>query len=142
MPPYFDVYVLARQRSGAVANHFLDTFVQHREQSAGDYGLPQYETEPAIVLESAAEAIHYCDSHPNEAQSIYFRNLGAGPAHAMLFFTQDGGLILGLSVERCEDEWFVRLKEFAGSEIGYISFESPPPATAAEFRQMATGATD
>ncbi|QJW95000.1 hypothetical protein [Frigoriglobus tundricola] len=32
---------------------------------------------------------------------------------------------------------FAQLKEHAGSNIGYITFESPPPATAAAFRQAA-----
>ena len=55
----------------------------------------------------------------------------------MLFFTSDGALILGLSVVEREDEWFSRLKEFAGSEVGCITFETAPPATAGEFRQLA-----
>jgi len=142
MPPYFDLYVLARERSAAVANHFLDAFVPDRDQSAADYGFPKYASQLEVVLKSAAEAIQYCESHPVETQSIYFRNLGTDPAHAMLFFTSDGGLILGLSVLGRQDEWFGRLKEYARSEVGYITFESPPAATVAEFRQLAARAYD
>jgi hypothetical protein len=120
-----------------VAERFLDTFAPQREQSAEDYVFPQYAQQPLVILKSAREAIHYCEAHSAEAQSIYFRNLGAGPAHAMVFFTSDGGLILGLSVVEREDEWFDRLKEYAGSDLGYIAFETPPPATTAEFRQLA-----
>jgi hypothetical protein len=57
----------------------------------------------------------------------------------MLFFTGDGRLILGLSVVDEEDEWFARLKKSAASEIGYITFESPPTTTVADFTQLAAG---
>jgi hypothetical protein len=137
MPPYSDVYVLAQERSVTAAERFLDAFAPDREQSAEDYVFPQYGEQPLVVVKSAAEAIRYCEAHPAEAQSLNFRNLGAGPAHAMLFFTRDGGLILGLSVVEREDNWFTRLKQHVGSEVGYITFESPPAATVAEFRELA-----
>jgi len=119
------------------AERFLDAFVPQREQSAEDYAFPQYSEQPILVVKSVQEAVQYCEAHSAEALSLYFRNLGAGPAHAMLFFTSDGGLILGLSVVEREDEWFARLKEYAGSEFGYIAFESPPAPTATEFKELA-----
>lgn len=136
MPPYYDVYVLARERSASAAEHFLNTFVPDRVQSAVDYVFPQ-SGEPSLAIGSAEAAIQYCEAHPLEAQSFYFRNVGIEPDHAMLFFTPDGGLILGLSVVGHEDEWFARLKEHAGSKVGYITFESPPAITATEFKQAA-----
>jgi hypothetical protein len=136
MPGYYDVYVMARERAAGVAVRFLDTFLPEREQSAEDYEFPQYSEQPTTVIEAASEAIQYCEAHPNEAQSFYFRNLGEGPTQGMLFFTADQGLILGLSVEDQEDDWLFRLKEHAGSEIGYFTFETPPAATAAEFREI------
>ena len=137
MPPYSDVYVLSRERSAAAADQFLNMFAPDREHSAEDYVFPQYADQPVAVVKSAMEAIRYCEEHPAEEQGMYFRNLGAGPAHAMLFFTSDGGLIFGLSVVEREDEWFTRLKEYAGSEVGYITFEVPPPGTSTEFKEQA-----
>jgi hypothetical protein len=137
VPPYCDVYVLSPERSATAAERFLDTFAPKREQSAEEYVFPQFAEQPLRALKSAREAIQYCEIHSGEAQSLYFRNLGAGPAHAMLFFTSDGGLILGVSVVDQENEWITRLKEYVGTEFGYIAFESPPAATAAEFRELA-----
>ena len=137
MPPYFDVYVLSPDRSAKDAERFLDAFVPQREPSTSEYEFPQYAEQPQLVIRSAREAIHHCEAYPDKAHSLYFRNLGAGPAHAMLFFTSDGALIFGLSVVERADEWFARLKELTGSKIGYVTFEEPPVATASEFRALA-----
>jgi hypothetical protein len=112
-------------------------FAPQREQTAVEYEFPEYAEKPLVIKRSAHEAIQYCEDHPSEAHRLYFRNLGSGPSHAMLFFTSDGALILGLSVSEHEEEWFARLKEFAASEIGYITFESAPAATAGAFRELA-----
>jgi hypothetical protein len=141
MPGYYDVYVISRERTAEVALRFLDTFVPEREQSAVDYEFPQYSEQPNTVFQSASEAIHHCEAHPDAAQSFYFRNRGEGPAHAMLFFTPDHGLILGLAVDEQEDDWLLRLKAHAGSSLGYISFEQPPAETVAEFEQIAAASS-
>jgi len=131
------VYVLSPERSATAAERFLDTFAPQREQSAEDYVFAQFTGQPLLIVKLAREAIQYCESHSAETQSLYFRNLGAGPEHAMLFFTSDGGLVFGLSVVERPDEWFARLKDYVGSDCGYIAFESPPPVTVAEFRALA-----
>ncbi|CAN5337248.1 hypothetical protein BH11PLA2_BH11PLA2_42110 [soil metagenome] len=102
-----------------------------------EYEFPEYSDSPLVIVKSATEAIQYCEDHSSEAHRFYFRNLGTGPAHAMLFFTSDCGLILGLSVVEHEDEWYDRLVKFADTRIGYITFESPPAETASEFRELA-----
>jgi hypothetical protein len=57
MPGYHDVYVLAKDRTAAVASRFLECFVPNREQSADNYLFPQYSDQPVVVIESASEAI-------------------------------------------------------------------------------------
>ena len=136
VPGFHDVYVLARDRTAATAQRFLSAFAPHREQSAVDYCFPQYSERPSTILTSADDAIRRCESHPFESQSLYFRNLGSGAKHAMLFFTADGGLVLGLSVEVEPDEMFLKLREHARSETGYIDFEAPAPNTVVEFREI------
>ena len=50
----------------------------------------------------------------------------------------DGGLILGLSVyEGEEQEYFEKLREHAGTQVGYIDHEAPPVDTVSEFWQVA-----
>jgi hypothetical protein len=138
MPDYYDVYVLAPERSASIALQFLDEFAPHRVETAVDYQFPQHSDQPEVVLTTAHDAITYCAHHPRESQSLYFRNLSGGHAHAMLFFTEDGGLILGLSVEQADPaDTLLRLREHAHSPIGYLTFEEPPPVTASEFRRLA-----
>ncbi len=138
MPGYHDVHVLAPERSAAVANRFLAAFAPNREETTAEYAFPRYSAEPSIVFETAAEAIRYCIERPEEAQSLYFSNRNGKPAWVMLFFTTDAALILGVSVESSEEDVaLAELQCHAGSEIGYITFESPPADTAAEFRRIA-----
>jgi hypothetical protein len=133
MPPFADIYVLAESRTEAAVSAFLTHFAPEREQSADEYLIPQR------TLHTASEVIAYCCSHPSEAQSIYWRRIGDGdPAHVMAFFTSDARLIFGLSVsEDAAERFFAELRRHAHSDIGYITFESPPPETAAEFCQIA-----
>ena len=142
MSGYYDVYVLAPHRSADTVARFLDAFAPRREQSAAEYCFPQYSDRPQIILTDAQGAIGYYLDHPSEAQSMYFRNAGDGAAHVMLFFTEDRELILGLSVGEAEaDDALRRLGEHAGSQVGYVTFEEPPPATACEFRRLARDRT-
>jgi hypothetical protein len=137
VPPYHDIYVLARERSAAEAEQFLEAFAPNRVQSAAEYTFPERAGKPGPVFTAALEAIRYAALCPGAEQRFYFRNLDEGPDHIMLFFTSDGGLILGLSVAWNEERAFAQLKRHAGSEIGYITFECPPKDTAAEFIRRA-----
>lgn len=134
---YYDVYVLARERSAAVASRFLAAFAPQGTASASEYEFPEYSKRPDVVFSTAMEAIRYCAAHSDAGQRFYFNNPSGDPAHAMLFFTNDGGLILGVSVADEEEQALARLKAHAGVDIGYITFESPPCETAAEFRECA-----
>ena len=141
MPPYADadIYVLAKSRTEAAVVEFLDYFAPEREQSAVDYWIPQYEDPPQQIFQAASEVVNYCCRHSTEMQSIYWRRVGDGePEHVMVFFTSDAQLIFGLSVnENVADQFFAELQRHARSDIGYITFESPPPETAAEFCLLA-----
>ena len=134
---YHDVYVLARERSAAEAARFLTAFAPNGIESASEYEFPEYSKRPTVVLTNSADAIRYCETHPTAANRFYFRNPKGIPAHAMLFFTSDGGLILGLSVVKGERKALKELMAHAGSDVGFITFESPPPETIVEFRQAA-----
>ena len=131
--------VLVGDRSPGLVTRFLDHFLPRREQSAAEYELPRFSDAPQTVFRHPAELMRYCAGHPHESHAIYWRNTEAtNPAQGMVFFTSDGELILGLSSAPALAEQFLAdLKAFAGSVTGYIAFESPPPGTAAEFRDSA-----
>jgi len=55
---------------------------------------------------------------------------------AMVFFTQDAEMILGLAVsERCAEHYLAQLKADFGAEHSLVLYEQPPPDTAREFRE-------
>ena len=71
--------------------------------------------------------------------AVYWRNIGPGnPRAAMVFFTTDEHLILGLSGvnESVASRHLKRLKSFADSECGYKVIEEPPALDAVEFRAV------
>ncbi len=138
MPPYADIYVLTQSRTEATISAFLDCFAPVREETADDYCIPQHADSPHTIFRTAPEVVAYCCCHASETQSIYWRRVGDGdPAYAMVFFTSDGFLILGLSTdESTADRYFAELRTHAGSDTGYVTVESPPPETAAEFRRF------
>jgi hypothetical protein len=139
MPPYADIYMLTKTRNEDSVSAFLERFAPLREETAVDYGIPQHVDSPHTTFLTAVEVVAYCCEHTSEPYSVYWRRLGDGdPAYAMVFFTSDGFLILGLSTEegtakRC----FAELLEHNGSDIGYVTIETPPPETATEFRRFA-----
>jgi hypothetical protein len=141
MSGYYDVYALATARTTDEVQRFLAHFAPEREESADDYTIPRFSDSPLYVFDRANEVIEYCVSHLTEPQSIYWRCLReSGPAHAMVFFTTDGALLLGLSVITDEDQWLKDLKAFAGSNVGCVLFEEAPPDSAEEFRRIISGA--
>ncbi len=141
MPGYYDVYALATTRTTDVAERFLAHFAPEREESADDYTIPQFGDSPSHVFDRANEVIAYCVSHVTEPQSIYWRCLrDSDPAHAMVFFTTDGALLLGLAVVTDEDQWLKDLQAFAGSNVGCVLFEEAPPDSAEEFRRLVSRA--
>jgi hypothetical protein len=140
-----DIYVLSPERSFQAARKFLDTLMPQREQSADEYLFPEYSENPIASFHDADLAIEYGMSHPNEACRFYFRNEKSGePAHAMVFLTSDGGMVLGVSIGALQGdrrpesgevlEWLERLRISTGAAFGYGLHESPPPCeTVREF---------
>lgn len=137
MDGFYDVYVLSPHRSAKTAKSFLDTFLPIREPSAEEYHFPELSGQEPLTFVSASDAIHHCATHSGAVQAFYFRNLELNPTHAMLFFTADAGLILGLSVTEGQEAGTLdQLKKFAGATTGIIEFESPPPETVEEFERL------
>ncbi|MGC3970164.1 MAG: hypothetical protein QM775_23400 [Pirellulales bacterium] len=131
--------MLAESRTETAISAFLAHFAPEHEESADEYLIPRRTDAPQRIFHTASEMIAYCCSHLSEPQSVYWQRIGDGdPAHAMAFFTSDARLIFGLSVsEDAAEHYFAELRRHAHSDIGYITFESPPPETAAEFCQIA-----
>lgn len=129
-----DCYVLVEKRSKEVILNFLNFFLPYRKESADEYEIPQYADRPEQVLESATELIDYMVTNSKEIHSIYWHTIEEGlPIKgAMCFFIEDGHMILGINCityfpdTTLEDKHFQQLKEFANTDIGYVTYEEPP----------------
>jgi hypothetical protein len=130
-----EVYVLCSERSARMAKDLLAALAPHRESCSEDFPFLQFADTPEIVLTSAEEAIEWLDESPCAGYSLYWKNtLRTEPWDFMLFYTEDGGLIVGITAyETNTVAWLERLAKLTGGEYGYVTGEDPPPATKVEF---------
>src|SRR4051812_36193423 len=139
-----DVYVLAAERSAETAARFADRWLEGLELFAEEIEVPQYAQEPEALFDTPEEAIDWLLDRPDEPHALYWRNPQDGEvAYAMLFFTVDGGLIVGLTGQEggaAPADRLQRLVAPVGGTDGYVAFESPPADSAAEFRRVAAAA--
>ncbi len=143
MAGFYDVYALAPARTADAVERFLARFVPAREPSAADYLVPHLADTPAVTFGTAVQVVRCCVARPGEPYTLYWRSLASGdPAHAMAFFTADGGLILGLSVAADAGRWLGELVAETGGSAGWVGFEEPPPDTGAEFLAVASRHTE
>lgn len=164
-----DVYGLTRQRDLATLNCFLDEYVDRAANAdRGDEELmlepldahfgeterpeEHWEWEPSRTL---AHILERGLAHPRRAFTAYLTCLPTchemGIERAILGFTRDDQLVLGLSVSTgehmLEDEWeagetraheiLAHFAEAYRCHLGLILLECPPPMSEAEFRQPA-----
>jgi hypothetical protein len=136
---FSDIYVLVDHRKIDVVNEFLEYFVPDNQVLADEYEIPQYSYNPEIIFRKATELMHYCETNVEATHSIYwFNNQKKDPRNAMVFYTNDRKMILGLSIlhESQEREWLTKLKQFSKSKHGCILYERPPPENSADFKEL------
>lgn len=137
-----DVYVLTRERSLGMASRFIDRFAHNMEEGAEEYEFPQYADAPEIVYATATDLIARLVSEPRESHSVYWRpsDADARVSGAMLFFTTDNAMIVGVTVETEDVEELktslTELAEHMDASVGCVLWETPPPDTAREFRDV------
>lgn len=100
MIPY-DIYVLSPNRSKVTVELFLSRFGKGMEASAADYPVPQFADNPIQVFTVPGELVDYLIQHPAEPYNLYYRNLGQKESirNAIVSFTNDGNMIVGLTVK-------------------------------------------
>ena len=140
MPPCTDTYVLTVHRNQEFIGQFLDEFLPRRRVSSFGEQVPRFAKQPERTFRTAEELLAFLLENPEYEQVIYYSNLDAGdPEYAVLAFTNDGKLILGLSCAESHEEvaaaYRTRLKTFAGSEYAYSAFEYAPDSSTEEFMQ-------
>lgn len=156
MPPNLDIYALTTSRDTATLNRFIEEYVDRAaSEDRGDEELmmvplplksgeepDDWDWEPAQTL---THSIQRGLDYPLRAFTIYMRPKQQGLIGALIAFTTDDLLVLGLSIDyegaHEEDEERAKallhyLMEHYHCFLGLMIIDTPPPWSQAEFRQM------
>ena len=134
-----ELYALSSDRSAAFTLRFLDTFTPGGSAAAVDYPVPEHANLSTHTFTQVEELLAHLESNPSEPYGVYWRahRDAADVRMAMLFYTDDGFVILGLAVdESCEAAQMARLKAFADAEFTVAWDEQAPPRSAVAFRAL------
>jgi hypothetical protein len=148
LPPNLDIYCLTKRRDADTINSFLDRYVDRAQSEdredeelmirrldapAHSDGMRDYEWEPALTL---SHTVHRGLGYPRRSFNMYLKAKEHDIDQAILGFTTDDQLVLGLSIDDAEHrpENFARAKELLsllaedyGCHRGLILAEQPPP---------------
>jgi len=158
VPPNLDIYGLTKHRDIETINRFIARHVDRTasEDREGEELMMRpldmsndtntflsADWEPALTL---TNSIQRGLDYPRRSFSIYLTAPQGTEISALLHFTADEQLVLGLSIDDeealPENEEFAKsllmvLREEFGCHLGLITFENPPPSSEAEFRAEA-----
>ena len=135
-----DLYVLCAHRDLETIDLFRRKWLHGAEEVAASYLFPEFDDEAGkeialpILLELLIE-------NPHQPYRIYWGLKDERFKTGMMFFTDDGGLIVGLGLVYWEESEPARfLEKFEQEMEGRCSlmfFETPPPDSISEFMQLA-----
>jgi hypothetical protein len=132
---YYDVYVLCEDRSPVSFNKFRSSFLRDAEEATYEYEFPRFAENKEFITRDLSVILEKLYLEKKEDYAIYWRvSLYGSITAAMMFFTDDGYVIYGLTVAEDNAENMLEiLKKLFSSEIGGITFEQPPPLNSREF---------
>lgn len=137
-----EVYVLCKERTEVLAARFLDHYLPHREALQEDYPFPELVDKPWVTYRDASQVMHRLAATPEETYGLYWRHKGDGhPQQAMLFYTNDGGMIAGLANFACPPVKLLQdLARSVEGEYGMVTCDSRPPDSARKFVHLCRAA--
>jgi hypothetical protein len=142
---YFDIYVLAKERSRRIYDILACDWVGTCIPLQDTYDIVDEttgESGPDLTLE---EYLQQMLSNPTLSGVIYWQygsqaDKEKNVPRPQLFFNSDGGMIVGCAVTEMEDTEFasllLRLAQRFDSDYGYIVCENPPELSTREFIQV------
>lgn len=138
-----EIYVLSESRAADFSVRFLNEFLPDRIPASDDYYVPELSDTPSRVFYSDVDILEFLETNAAEPYGLYWNSAFEDQQvhQAMLFYTRDNHLILGLAVTpQSASDYFRRMMDFAQAKVGYFGAEQRPPETSAEFKALATGA--
>ena len=140
-----ELYVLSRSRSLKYALKFLDRFLPERSPVAEEYFFPEFSDEPIDIYQEDVEVITKLECEKKEGYSIYWDSKSDREiSQAMLFFTTDGAMIVGLAVTDTGvdvEKLLIDMAQEVNGQYGYVTDEDCPPETEEEFMDICTKST-
>jgi hypothetical protein len=157
MPPDLDIYILTKRRNSETIYHFIDQFVDRDVSEdrgyeelmiisidqSGNVSDPQrYDWEPSLTL---SNIINRGLDYPRRSFTVYLKPKHKEIDRAMLSFTVDDQLVLGLSIDEESEKpenlnksksLLVALAEGYEGSMGLIAVEQPPPISEEDFRNQ------
>ena len=141
MSELVDLYFLVKTRDKGKVLDFLNKFAPCRMEVAEDYPVPIYSNEPKCVYDKVLDLMKYLEKYTSEEYSIYWKNLNldSNIKYLMTFYTDDSGLIFGISIvgknpmdSNIAIKYFT-IKKFLSATIGCATIEEVPPFNMMEF---------
>lgn len=141
MPQYLDQYFSVANRDANLAKSFLIKCLPESESDTMEYVIEGQKKGSTQSFENINDILAYLELNTNCEYTFYWHSLKKESIiqHVMLFYTNDGGIIYGVSIlGRFPDEResliiFKDLKTFLGSKIACITSEEPAPNNLVEF---------
>lgn len=133
-----EFYVLANTRSLEIVQGFLDNFLPERDEQAEDYPFLEYSDEPEKVFVDVSQLLARLVDSTKEEYGIYWEGLGESKvSKGMLFFTEDGSLILGAACHKTDALRLMRdVADLTGASFGVVSMLESPPESAEKFKML------
>lgn len=131
-----DIYVLIDSRAKNTIENFLNKYLMEWKEYVDEYAVPQFSDNPKMIFKHDFELMDYCEKNTNAVQTIYWSNKkDVEPQQAMVFYTDDNKMILGLSVdnEGLGNKYLNDMKLFLNSDYGYITYGNPAPNNSKKF---------
>lgn len=137
-----EIYVLCHERSAMLAEKFLEEVAPTRSPISEDYPFPEFVDRPKSVYSDPKQLIQRLEEDHSESYAIYWNVKDGISDQVMIFFTTDGGMIVGLGGPRVSaDVAFMMLRRLVQGKHGYVTTSSCPPALAAELRGLCEKST-
>jgi len=141
MPQYIDSYYLIENRTQILIFEFLEKYLPNAIEASDEYPVPWFAESPVNILFNIDDILKYLENNIYSEYAIYWRNRkeDSDIKHFMIFFTDDGKMIFGVSINGEEPNTavsinvFKELSEFLNTKTGCITVEEPPPTNSIEF---------
>lgn len=136
----YEMYVLCDSRTEETIYAFLNNCALNRRPLTDEYPIPENSDNPTDIIYSEQEIFKKLVKDNHEAYAFYW-NCDFPIKTAMLFFTEDGNLIVGLAV--CEpyvQSYYQQILLSVKGSYGYVQNaqeESPPPNCKSDFIKRA-----